>query len=129
MFGDDIFLRFQSQDDFTIFPPLQAAAIQALDLDRGTALLTLLFQVAWFVAAWLVLRQLLAPRLVLLGVGLLVVVPGYYGAMRIFQYAEPFLTARLPAEALSLLAIAPVPARTPSAQRPRSPDRAARCIP
>ena len=106
VFGDDIFLRFQSQDDFTIFPPLQAAAIQALDLDRGTALLTLLFQVAWFVAAWLVLRQLLAPRLVLLGVGLLVVVPGYYGAMRIFQYAEPFLTARLPAEALSLLAIA-----------------------
>jgi len=106
VFGDDIFLRFQSQDDFTIFPLLQAAAIQALDLDWGTALLTLLFQVAWFVAAWLVLRQILAPRLVLLGVGLLVVVPGYYGAMRIFQFAEPFLTARLPAEALSLLAIA-----------------------
>ncbi|HQR70367.1 MAG TPA: hypothetical protein PLE54_07170 [Burkholderiaceae bacterium] len=106
VFGDDIFLRFQSQDDFTVFPLLQAAAIRALDLDRGTALLTFVFQVAWFVSAWLVLRQLLARPLAMLSLGLLVVVPGYYGAMRIFQFAEPFLTARLPAEALSLLAIA-----------------------
>lgn len=102
----DIFLRFQSQDDFSVFPLLQALAIGALDVDWGTALLTLVFQIAWYIGAWLLLRQLLAPRLALLGLGLLVVVPGYYGALRIFQFAEPFLTARLPAEAIALLGIA-----------------------
>lgn len=105
VFGDDIFLRFQSQNDFTLFPLLQAGAIRALGLDWGTSLLTLVFQAVWFASAWFALRRLLTPGLAMLGLGLLVVVPGYYGAMRIFQFAEPFLTARLPAEALSLLAV------------------------
>jgi hypothetical protein len=105
VFADDVFLRFQSQDDFTVYPLMQAAVIGLLDLDRGTSLLTLLFQIAWFASAWLVLRQLTGQRLALLGLGLLVVMPGHYGAMRIFQLGEPFLTARLPAEALSLLGI------------------------
>lgn len=106
VFADDIFLRYQSQNDFTVFPILQAVAMRTLGLDWGTAVLTLVFQAAWFLSAWLVLRRLLTPDLAMLSLGLLVVVPGYYGAMRIFQFAEPFLTARLPAEALSLLAVA-----------------------
>jgi hypothetical protein len=106
VFAEDIFLRFQSQNDFTVFPHLQAVAIRTLGLDWGTSLLTLVFQAAWFVSAWLLLRRLLTPDVAMLGLGLLFVVPGYYGAMRIFQFAEPFLTARLPAEASSLVAVA-----------------------
>jgi hypothetical protein len=44
-------------------------------------------------------------RLALLSLGLLIAIPAPYGGQRVFHLAEPFLTARLPAEVLSLLAI------------------------
>jgi hypothetical protein len=40
-----------------------------------------------------------------LSLGLLITIPGAYGGLRVFHIAEPFLTARLPAEVVSLLAI------------------------
>jgi len=103
--GQDVFLRFESQDDYTIFPRLYAYAIQALGLETAAATLTLLCQLAWYAAAFLVARSLFGIRVALLSLGLLISFPGPYGGRGVFHIAEPFLSARLPAEALSLLAI------------------------
>lgn len=103
--GQDLFLLYRSQDDFSIFAPLYGYAIDLLGLDVAAAVLTLTFQVLWYVAALLLLRRLLGGDLALLGLGLLFTMPCMYGGLRIFHLAEPFMTARLPAEVLGLLGI------------------------
>lgn len=103
--GQDIFLRFQSQDAYTVFPALYAWLIAAIGPESAAAVLTFAFHWMWFVAAFLIARELLGTRLALLALGLLIAIPAPYGGQRVFHLAEPFLTARLPAEVLSLLAI------------------------
>ena len=103
--GQDVFLRFESQDRYTLFSPIYAAAIKALGLETAAATLTLLLQLLWYAAALLLARKLFGLRIALLSIGLLIALPGPYGGYGLFHIAEPFLSARLPAEALSLLAI------------------------
>lgn len=102
----DIFLRFGSQDQYTIFGPVFSATIRMLDLEPAAAVLTLVSQVAFFVFAWLLARRLLAGTTALLATGLLLALPSAYGSADFFHYTENFLTPRLPAEALVLAAIA-----------------------
>ncbi len=102
----DIFLRFGSQDQYTLFGPLFAAAIRLVDLEPAAALLTFLSQCAFFGCAWLLARQFVPGTLALLATGLLAVMPSAYGSGGFFHYTENFLTPRLPAEALVLAAIA-----------------------
>jgi hypothetical protein len=102
----DVFLRFGSQDAFTIFSPVYAGAIQLLGVEPAAAVLTLCFQLAVFAAAWLLASSVVPRRMALLGVVVLVAIPGYYGADRVFSCIEPFLTARMPAEALVLAGLA-----------------------
>jgi len=102
LLGNDIFLRFGSQDNYTLFSPLYAAVISVLGVEPAAALLTFVFHLAFFCAAWLLARRILPTNLVLLAVGLLVALPSYYGGDRVFSYCEDFLTPRLPAEALVL---------------------------
>jgi hypothetical protein len=101
----DLFLRFNSQDDFTLFPYLCAVAIDALGIDYAAALVTFLLLVGWIVAAWHLGRALMSRRLAWLGTGLLVAVPGWYGAGMVFRTAEPFLSARPAAEVAALFAL------------------------
>ena len=103
--GKDIFLRFGSQDRYSIFPGLYALAAHRFGVEATAAALTLALQFCWLTAAFLVLRLLAGSRMALLSLGLLITIPGAYGGLRVFHIAEPFLTARLPAEVLSLLAI------------------------
>jgi hypothetical protein len=104
-FTHDIFLAYRSQEEFTVFPTIYVWFIERFGLDSAAAWLTVVCQLTWYTAAYLLLRRLAGPALALVSIGLLIVVPGNYGGSRIFSYAEGFLTARLPAEALSLLAI------------------------
>jgi len=101
----DVFLRFGSQDQYTIFGPVYAAAIRLLDLEPAAALLTLLSQCALFGFAWLLARRFMPGTLALLATGLLIALPSNYGCADFFHYTENFLTPRLPAEALVLAAI------------------------
>lgn len=103
--GQDLFLLYRSQDEFSVFSRLYGYAINLLGLDVAAAVLTLTFQVLWYVAALLLLRRLLGGKPALLGLGLLFTMPCMYGGLRIFHLAEPFMTARLPAEVLALLGI------------------------
>ena len=101
----DIFFAYRSQDEFTIFPRVYGHVIEAVGLDRASAVLTLSFQGLWYFAAFLLLRRLVGTKLAWLGLGTLLTAPLVYGGLRVFHLAEPFLTARLVAEAISLLGL------------------------
>ncbi len=100
--GHDLFVRYGTQDHYTIFSPLYAAAIRAGGLEPGAAVLAFATHVAFFGAAWLVARRLLSASEALLAVGLLAVLPSWYGSNSVFAYIEGFLTPRQSAEHLRL---------------------------
>jgi hypothetical protein len=104
--SNDVFLRFGSQDHFTVFSPLFGLMIRLFDLAPAAAILTFASQAALCGCAWLVARRFMSPASALLGTGLLLALPGFYGSGHLFSYTEDFLTARLPAEALALASIA-----------------------
>jgi hypothetical protein len=101
----DIFLRFRSQEEFTVFPQFFAYFVARLGVDRAASLLTFSFLVAWITLAWQITRRLEGRPLAWLSVGLLLVIPGWYSAGEVFRYLEPFLTARGLAEVLVLGAV------------------------
>jgi hypothetical protein len=98
----DVFLKFGSQDGFTIFSPLYAAASRMLGVEFAAATLTLALQGALLAAAWILARAVMPFSMAIFGVAVLIAVPGDYGPDRIFTCIEPFLTPRMGAEALVL---------------------------
>jgi hypothetical protein len=104
--GQDVFLRFGSQDRFTLFSPVYAAAIQLLGVDHAAALLAGLSQLALIAAGWCLARSIMPARYALLGVAVLIAIPGDYGPDRIFTCIEAFLTPRMGAEACAVAALA-----------------------
>jgi hypothetical protein len=104
--GQDLFLRFGSQDRYTIFSPLFAAASRLLGAEAAAATLTFMLQMALVGCGWLLARAVMPARLALYGLAVLVAVPGNYGTERIFTCVEPFLTPRMAAEALVLASLA-----------------------
>jgi hypothetical protein len=103
--AQDVFLRFGSQDRFSFFSPLYAAAITCLGTENAAAFLTLLSQLGLLAAAWYAARGALDRTFAALGAGAFACVPGFYGSGRIFSCIEPFLTPRMLAEALILAGI------------------------
>jgi hypothetical protein len=103
--GFDVFLRYGSQDRFTLWSPLYAAAIERFGLEPAAALLTATSQIAVIAAAWLLVRRLAPARFALLGLAVLIAIPGDYGPDRIFTVIEAFSTPRMAAEALVLAAL------------------------
>ncbi len=101
----DIFLRFGSQDSYTVFGPLYAAAIRLLDLEPAAAILTFVSHCAFFGCGCCSPGNSAPGTLAVLATGLLAALASPYGATGIFHYTENFLTPRLPAEALVLAAI------------------------
>jgi hypothetical protein len=106
LYGDDLFVRFGSQDDYTVFSPFFAKAISWLGLESAASLLTFVGIAAFLTASWLLARTLLPPLQVAAVMVLMVLVPSFYGPMRIFHVLEEFLTPRQFAAALTLLAVA-----------------------
>jgi hypothetical protein len=102
IFAQDLFLRYGSQDNFTIFPRLFAPLAYALGMESAAAVLTLVASLAWLGLGYLIARELSGTRLALMALGMLVVVPGWYGAHEVFRIGEMFLSARLPAEVFAL---------------------------
>jgi hypothetical protein len=102
----DLYLQNTSQDQFTIFSPMYAWFIRLLGLEIAARLLTLIFT-AWLLAAvWSIARTVTSRDAAWLAVAFLLIVPGDYGGSGVFRLMEQFLTARLPAEALVVTALA-----------------------
>jgi hypothetical protein len=103
--SQDVFLHFGSQDQFTLFSPVYAATISILGVEPAAAILTLGYQLAFFLGALLLVRRLAPTSLALLGMAVLIAIPGYYGADTVFSCVESFLTPRMGAEALVLFGL------------------------
>lgn len=104
----DLFLRSTSQDSYTIFSAVYARCIAWIGFRPAALVLTLVCKLWFFSASWSVARTLSTRGVAFLAVALLIVLPGEYGAYRVFHYAEDWLTARSLGEALvaSTLALA-----------------------
>jgi hypothetical protein len=102
----DVFLKFGSQDVFTTFSPIYAAASRLLGVELAAAMLTLVLQWALLAGAWMLARAVMPVSMTMFGVAVLIAVPGDYGSDRIFTCIEPFLTSRMAAEALVLGSLA-----------------------
>ena len=104
--ANDVFLKFGSQDHYTIFSPIFAAAIRLLGLEPAAALGTLLSQAAVAYGGWLLARRVMCVEHSLLALGLLLALPSGFGAGGPFHYLEGFLTPRQIAEGLTLMGLA-----------------------
>jgi hypothetical protein len=104
--ASDLYLQNTSQDQFTIFSPFYTWFIEFLGLEHAARLLTLAFTVCYLAAAWALGRILTNDAGAWLAVALLLIYQGGYGSSGVFSFAEPFLTARLPAEALIVTSLA-----------------------
>jgi len=101
---DPIFLN-DGQFGFSLYSELTSRLIAALGVDNASLLLVIGSLLIWFAAMFALTGRLFAgqpPERLWLARVLVVVAPAYYGAYRIFSYAEPFATPRVLAEALVL---------------------------
>lgn len=105
LLANDIMLRLGSQDSFTVFSPLFAAAIRLFGIDHAAVTITLVWQILFFAAAFVFARRLMPERLAWLTLGLVCVVPGFYGSNTVFTIVEDFATPRLISEALVLVGL------------------------
>jgi hypothetical protein len=105
-FATDLYLQNTSQDQFTIFSPLYAWVIRLLGLEHAARLLTLLFTAWLLAAAWSFARAVANRDAASLAVAFLLIVAGDYGGSGVFRLSESYLTARLPAEAMIVTALA-----------------------
>ncbi|MBP3973605.1 hypothetical protein [Pseudoxanthomonas spadix] len=105
IYAHDIFFVAGSQGDYTLFPRLIALLIAHFSPGEVFLWLTLLGRVLFYAASWILLRALLPNRWRMPALLALLAMPTRYGAYGIFSYAEPFLTSRPYAEALTLVAI------------------------
>lgn len=104
-FSWDLFFLYGSQDQYSLFSLLHAAAISIWGLNPGTMVLQGVGLGSWFVAAW-ALTRVLPGNFAALSLLLIASVDGHYGSHGVFSYGESFLTARLYAEAFSLAGLA-----------------------
>jgi len=105
-FARDLFFAYGSQDNFTVFSGFYAWAVVKLGLPTASAVMLAAAHVFWLAAlAWL-LRGVFRGRSLWLAVILVVTLPAGYGSYGLLSYGESFLTARIWAEAPSLLAVA-----------------------
>ena len=105
IYAGDLFLRFGSQDSFTVFPRIYAPIGAAIGIEHAAAVLTFGISVLWLGTGFLIARALAGPRLALLSLGLLIAIPGWYGGYQVIHIGEMYLTARLPAELVALCAL------------------------
>ena len=103
---NDLFLRNTSQDAYTVFSPFYAWCIALFGLRNAALILTIVFKIWFFGAAWALARRLSDSHTAFLAVALLIITVGAYGAYGVFRYAEDWVTARSLAEALVITALA-----------------------
>jgi hypothetical protein len=100
----DLYLQNTSQDRFTLFSPFYAFCIGLVGLETAARSLTLLFTVSLLAATWSFARTVSSREAAWAAVAFLLIIPGTYGGSGVFRLLDPFLTARLPAQALIVTA-------------------------
>ncbi len=106
LYQNDIFLRFGSQDRFTLFSPLYAALIELFGIELAGALITLVSHCLFFSAVFVLAKRIASYSVAIFSVGLILVLSSSYGSERVFFYIEPFATPRMLSEAFILFFVA-----------------------
>jgi len=105
-YADDIYFRYGSQDRYTIFSPLVVPLAGLVGLSTAFFLLYLLSKILFLWATMRFVQVLIAARLVsTLALIFIATVPLNFGGLNIFSVNEDFLTPRLLASALTILAL------------------------
>jgi hypothetical protein len=105
-FADDLFLRYGSQDRYTLFSPLVAPLVSGIGLEPAFFVVYLLSKALFFWALVRLVLVLIPDRLAaLLSLVYLAMALLPYGGNEIIRLNEPFLTPRLLGTALVLLAL------------------------
>jgi hypothetical protein len=104
--SSDLYLQNTSQDQFTVFSSIYSWFIARMGLEQAARVLTLLFTLEFITAAWILARSLTGRDAAWMAIFALLIVTGSYGGSSVFQFSDQFLTARLPAEAMIITALA-----------------------
>jgi hypothetical protein len=110
-YAKELFFEYGSQDDFTLFSLPYAFLIRHFGLWAASLMLFCLCQILWLGGVIRLFRLLLPEVSAYICVLFLAVTRHHYGGFSVFSYAEGFLTARLPAEAIALWALSLVAER------------------
>jgi hypothetical protein len=105
LYSGDVYLRYGSQDNFTAFSSIYSMLVGWLGFEGAAAWTTFVAVLALLFVSWLLARRLVPASLALMGLAFLVALPKGYGAYGIFRVVEPFVSPRMPAEALALCAL------------------------
>jgi hypothetical protein len=101
-FKNDLFFKFGSQDQYTIFSALYAKAIEMFGLGKAPIILMVLGQCIFVVALVLCCIYLFGIEIGIWAACAVAMVARFYGGGNIISYSETFLTARNFAEPLCL---------------------------
>ena len=105
-FAGDVFLKYGSQDRFSVYSTVTAPLVAALGVQPTFFILYLASTALLLYAALRLLRCVIHDRAVAIaGAVFVAVAPMPYGGLGVFHVAEAFFTPRLPASALTLLAL------------------------
>ena len=101
----DLFLKNNSQDNYTVFPWLYAWSIRWLGVRDAAMTLVIALKVWFFAIAWAIVRELFDRRSAFLATVITMVIAGSYGGYSVFNFSEDWLTARTLAEPMVITAI------------------------
>jgi hypothetical protein len=105
-FGSDLYLRYGSQDKYSVFTLLVAPLVSALGLAPTFFLVYLASKALYFYGAVRLVRALVPEgRAVVLGLLYNAVIPMPFGGNEIFHLNESFLTPRIAASGLVFLGL------------------------
>ncbi len=102
-YADDLFFAYGSQDQFTLFSRLYGPLIAGLGLESANLTLTLIGQGLWLGGALYLASGLVKGRNIFLALVGVILFSGPSGM--VYHYAEPILTPRIFAEAMTLWAM------------------------
>jgi hypothetical protein len=102
--AQDIFFRYGSQDQFTIYSLVNAFLVREFGWVAASMGSVLVSQITFMVSAVLLLLEFAPLPLVALGIGVCAISP-FYGPYDIFSIGEPFTTSRSLAEPMLLFAV------------------------
>lgn len=105
-FADDVFLRFGSQDQFSLFSQLVGPIVATIGLRAAFFVLYLIFNTLFLFALFRLIRTLIDdPVIATLSLVYLVTAPLHYGGYEIFAVQEQFFTPRLVGTTFTLFAL------------------------
>jgi hypothetical protein len=105
LYRQDLFFKFGSQDQFTLFSPIYAWAIKQFGLSIAPIGMMLIGQCLFAAALLLFCVELFGLEIGFWSACAVALVTHAYGGLNIFSYSETFLTARTFAEPLCLVGL------------------------